>query len=775
MNLFDLFAKITLDTGEYDEGVVRARASFSSLTDGFDDVRSSADRAQREFGDLGSSASEAGDRAGSAANDVDDLGDVLEDTADRGGDLEDSLNQVDRSSRNMSDGLSTAKLVMADLISNGIQTAVSAFGNLISYIWNLDEATEEYRVAQGKLNTAFEAAGYSTETAQQAYRSFYEILGDTDTATEASQLLAKLALSEKDVATWTEIAAGVMGTFGDALPIEGLIESSNETAKVGQVTGSLADALNWAGISEDAFNDKLAACSSESERNQLIMETLSGTYDEASEAFYRNNDAMIASRNTQADLQKAMAEVGESISTVKNSLLQQLAPTLVTISERFANFIAGIDADALAKKIGSFVDIVLDNGPLITSTIAGIGTAFVSWKVTNLISGIASALTSLFVPATTAATGAQRGLNAAMAANPVGLVVTLVASLVTALITLWNTSEGFREAVGAIWDGITWVFSNAVELIKAAWSGIVDFFTGIWNGIQGVFSTVADVLGDFFRGAVTAIQTAWSTVVAFFTGIWDGIRNVFTVVASVLGGFFSTAVTAIQAAWSGITGFFSGIWNGIKKVFSVVSSVIGGFFGDAADAVQKAWDGITGFFSGIWEKIKDVFSNAWNAFKDIGRKIVDGLKQGISNAWEGLKSWFNGLWDGLFGNRTANVTVNKRTIETDGSHASGLSYVPWDGYIAELHRGEMVLTRSQAEALRRMDFGTANVSFASSGIGLSSAGVVNGISSAAKSGADVGNVTVNLVLPDGSKLASYLLGPLVNYAKANGTPILNPI
>ena len=242
-----------------------------------------------------------------------------------------------------------------------------------------------------------------------------------------------------------------------------------------------------------------------------------------------------------------------------------------------------------------------------------------------------------------------------------------------------------------------------------------------------------------------------------------------------LGGFFSTAVTAIQAAWSGITGFFSGIWNGIKKVFSVVSSVIGGFFGDAADAVQRAWDGITGFFSGIWEKIKDVFSNAWNAFKDIGRKIVDGLKQGISNAWEGLKSWFNGLWDGLFGNRTANVTVNKRTIETDGSHASGLSYVPWDGYIAELHRGEMVLTRSQAEALRRMDFGTANVSFASSGIGLSSAGVVNGISSAAKSGADVGNVTVNLVLPDGSKLASYLLGPLVNYAKANGTPILNPI
>src|SRR5699024_1140866 len=93
----------------------------------------------------------------------------------------------------------------------------------------LDGATEEYRIAQGKLNTAYEAAGYSAQTATQAYRDFYGILGDTDTATEASQLLAKLAENEQDVSTWTRIAAGVSGTFGDSLPIEGLIEAANET------------------------------------------------------------------------------------------------------------------------------------------------------------------------------------------------------------------------------------------------------------------------------------------------------------------------------------------------------------------------------------------------------------------------------------------------------------------------------------------------------------------------------------------------------------------
>src|SRR5699024_6088547 len=156
--------------------------------------------------------------------------------------------------------------------------------DLVSSLWNLDESTEEYRRAQGRLNTAFEAAGYGADTAQQAYKAFYGILGDTDTATEASQLLAQLAESEEDVATWTEIAAGVSGTFGDSLPIEGLIEAANETAKVGEVTGTLADALNWVGISEDEFNAKLAAAGSESERNRLIMETLSNQYDQAAQA-----------------------------------------------------------------------------------------------------------------------------------------------------------------------------------------------------------------------------------------------------------------------------------------------------------------------------------------------------------------------------------------------------------------------------------------------------------------------------------------------------------
>lgn len=117
----------------------------------------------------------------------------------------------------------------ASIIGGVAAAATGAVAGLLA----LESATEEYRIAQGKLNTAFEAAGYGAETAAEAYNAFYGILGDTDTATEASQLLANLADNQEDLSTWTRIAAGVNGTFGDSLPIEGLIEASNETAKVG--------------------------------------------------------------------------------------------------------------------------------------------------------------------------------------------------------------------------------------------------------------------------------------------------------------------------------------------------------------------------------------------------------------------------------------------------------------------------------------------------------------------------------------------------------------
>lgn len=592
MDLFDLYAKISVDTGDFESGVNRASRSFS-------DLESDASRAESSIDGLGSAFKSAEGSFSGASSRIDDTADSARSAGDSFDDLSDGADQAAEASNRVNDGFTMTKGVLANLVASGIQTAISAFGNLVSAIWNLDESTEGYRVAQGKLNTAFETAGMSADTAQQSYRAFYGILGDTDTATEASQLLAKLALNEQDVATWTDIAAGVFGTFGDSLPIEGLIEASNETAKVGQVTGVLADALNWAGISEDEFNAKLAACTTESERNQLIMDTLSGTYDEASDAFYRNNEALVASRDAQAQVQDSMAQIGQAVSEVKTALLEQFAPALAAAAPQIAEFIRGINVEALVQGIGEFVGFFVNNGPTIIAMVAGIGAAFATWKVTSVISTIATSLTTLLVPALTGATIAQTGLNTAMKLNPIGAIISLVAALVTGIITLWNTNEGFRNAVQTIWEAIKGFFVGAWEAIKAVWSTVADFFAGVWEGISNAFATVRDFFSQKFQQA----------------------RD------------------ATERAWDGIQGFFSTLWSGIQNVFSTVRNFFSEKFQQARKASESAWDGITSFFSGVWNNIKNVFSNALNVFGEIGRNIVNGIKNGISRGWSTLTGW----------------------------------------------------------------------------------------------------------------------------------------
>ena len=82
---------------------------------------------------------------------------------------------------------------------------------------------------------------------------------------------------------------------------------------------------------------------------------------------------------------------------------------------------------------------------------------------------------------------------------------------------------------------------------------------------------------------------------------------------------------------------------------------------------------------------------------------------------------------------------------------------------------EKVVTDQIAKSF---NFETATVGFESSGVGMSSAGIINGMySSKSESGS---TYTINLMLPDGSKLAKYMFKPLTDYAAANGTPILSP-
>lgn len=301
-------------------------------------------------------------RASLAEQELRDFEQRLNDVDDSAEDSSDSLNDVGDAADGMDDGFSLADGVISNFVGGAMTKLLDIALQAAEAIWNLDEATEEYRESMALLNTAFETAGFTSDTAKQAYEGFYTILGDTGQATEASQLLAQLATNEQDVAEWIDIAAGVYGTFGESIPIESLIEAANETAKTGQVTGTLADALNWVGLSEEEVNSQLSMLNDESLRARLLMDTLSNTYKTASDSFYENSDAILESRQAQLEMDDTLATLGQSVADLKTKLAEAFGPSVLELITAIADVLETLSPiiDIILKAITTVIEAVAD-------------------------------------------------------------------------------------------------------------------------------------------------------------------------------------------------------------------------------------------------------------------------------------------------------------------------------------------------------------------------------------------------------------------------------
>lgn len=565
---------------------------------------------------------------------MDDLGDATENAADA---LEDT-----------GDGLGTFQVALGNLASAGIQAAISAIGNLIGSLINLDETTEEYRRAQGRLNTAFEAAGYGADTAQQAYQAFYGILGDTDTATEASQLLAQLAEREEDVAAWAEIAAGVSGTFGDSLPIEGLIEASNETAKVGKVTGVLADALNWVGISEDEFNTKLAECSSEGERNALIMNTLAGQYDEASAAFYRNNEVLVAARDAQVQMDSSLAALGQTISAIKTQLTSEFTPALSGIIEAFNGVLTSAPGagGALAEAISGLVTQASAALPGVIAAGAQV--------VGAMVSGIRQSIPAIL------ATGAE--LVGQLAAGVAEAVPELVASAPAAV-------AGFLEGIT---ERLPEVLNQGVELINSLVAGVLETIPDMVAQLPAIITAFVDFVADNLPAILNAgIDILISLVTGIINAIPELIAQLPAIITAIVGALAENAPRIIVAGFDVLMSLVDGILSAIPELVAALPQIINaiidgiealmdGIIGIGRSIVQGIWQGIqdmaswitekvTGFFSGIVDGVKDLLGvhSPSTVFAEMGGNMALGLGQGFAAEMSGIRQQISRSIQGL--------------------------------------------------------------------------------------------------------------------------------
>lgn len=569
-----------------------------------------------------------------------------------GKDVAGVLADMGKEAEEAGDGFTVLKGAVATFAGNVLTGLANGLKNGISSLMNLASETREYRTELGKLETAFTTAGFSTEAATETYKNLYAVLGDEGQTVEAVNMLAKLADTEEDLAEWTTIATGVYGTFGNSLPIESLTEAANETAKTGALTGSLADALNWAGVHEEDFQASLDGCTTEQERQALITETLNGLYSDAAKKYEETNKSVMDANRANSDYTDTLAQMGEKIEPVTttlkegfNGLLQELLKLVGDVD--MTAFTAKIEEgfavlkDDVLPAVKSGLGWILENKDTIIAGLAGIAAGFVAFKVASIIQGVATAMQGMTI--------AQYALNLAMSLNPIGIVVALIAGLIAAFVALWNNSESFRNFWIGLWENIKTFCSNAID-------AIVGFFT----------KTIPEAIDNMVTFLKELPTKVWTWLLNTINKVITWRNNMIAKAKEVASGFINKIIEFVKQlpskVWSWLVNTISNViqWRAdmISKAKEVASDFIDKIISFVKELPTKVWTWLTNTISKVVsfgadlaakgkEAASGLFDNIVNIVKDLPSKFLSIGGDIISGLWKGISGAVSGLYDNI--------------------------------------------------------------------------------------------------------------------------------
>lgn len=653
---------------------------------------------------------------------------------------EKSFDGMERSGKNAASGIATSMGKIGKAVVAGVGAAATAgaafVGGLMSLASNAQESVED----MGKLSAAFDVAGWSASEAKSTYSGFVGILGETDQAVEASNHLAKLCNNQEELSEWTDIAAGVYATFGDSLPLEGLTEAANETAKCGKVTGPFADALNWTSINadalnsilgegteasnafadavnsgmtqEDAFNAALATCNSESERAAMVTEIMAGMYTEAGVAYQETNQALIDSRKAQADFSNAMGEAGKAVMPLQAAILgfgtelvTSLIPDLETAGEGLTAMFEGKadGADQFADGVSGMLNGLVTKATEMIPSMITAGTGILQGLLTgilnalpSLVTGIVGILPQLVTTFMEMVTLLVQQLSV-MIPMVLPQVVQAIAGMAQAFVlAIPQLVEGLIALVMAIVEMlptlIPTLLQAAVTLFMALVQALPQIIVALAEAIPTVIQTVLDMLPTFlpmlidasvqlFMGIVQALpQILEALLPAIGTLIGTGIALIPT--------FLGTIATAAMELFMGIVESVPKIWDSLKgaldELLDKLPGIVTGFASNMADAaydmLRGMLDGISNAAGQVWDKITEVCGGALDAVKNFFGIASPSklMKKMFGYVGQGMALGLEGSGDSVVG-AMADIVGRASDVAESFSPEMSLGDVGYDG------------------------------------------------------------------------------------------------
>lgn len=704
--IISIFKKIssTIVSSFKHEPIEKVGTSLKELSETVTKQETQLDALKKKYQDLYLSQGKNSDEAKACAKEIEKLSTELQDNkeklstaSDAADKFDKSMQDVEESTEKANDGFTIWKGTLANLASTAITKVISGCTQLAEKITDVTKSAvshyAEYEQLVGGVETLFkDSSGKLIGYAEKAYK----------TAGMSSNQYMNTATSFA-----ASLIQGLGGDTAKAVELTNLAitDMSDNANKMGTDIGSIQDA--YQGFAKQNYtmldNLKLGYGGTQSEMIRLIndsgvlgekIESLDNvTFDQMIEAIHKIQDNLGITGTTALEAGTTISGSWSSVQALFENIItkvgSKLAPTVMGFLQQLSDWMETVDWDAFATSVGDALQRVFDwiqkidfttffekgmdgvenfleklgglieDVPKIIQTfkdwsplIAGVAAGFVTLKVAMAISSLIDAISkswNAYKKSEEGATIAQWLFNAALNANPIVLIVTLVAGLVVALITLWNTNDGFREAVTNAWENIKTTISEKIDAIKETvinvFTAIADVVSAVWETIKNAVQVAIMFIGEIISAAFQIITMPWMF-------IWENCKEYIIAAWEFIKNAVSTALDVISTT-------ISNIWNAIKSVISTVlnaiSIVVSSVLNNIKSAFTSAWNSIKSTVSNVINGVKSTISSGLNAAKSTVSNVLGAIKEKFSSIFEGaknivsnainrIKSFFNFSW-----------------------------------------------------------------------------------------------------------------------------------
>ena len=628
------------------------------------------------------------------------LGSIVIDNREANEEIDDTTKKAEDSSSKIGKAFSTmgkgiiggAKIAGKAILGIGAAAATGVTAFLATA-----ESTREYREELSKLTNMAKQVGTSSDYIKDKWMSMSAVLGDEGAVTEGlNNIMAAGFTTQESINGITEVLEGAALKWKDTLKFEGLADGLQETLATGAAAGSFAEMLERSGIVLDDFNAGLATCSTEAEKQDYIMKTLSETgLADVSKAYRDANGDMISAAEAQSKLTDKIAEIGaiaEPIMTtlklVAVDLLDTIMPFVTLIGEGLQGALNGTAGAAeklgegLSGGIAAALDMVVGALPTIITTISTMAPTLIQAvsdsagqiltviseqgpKIMGLILDVLIGLGDIIIENAPLLLDALLSIITAFTEK----IPTMIPQLVQGLLTLFmGLVDHLPELITALVTLITGLASALLEqlpvILPILIQGLMNLILGLIEQLPTIINVLIELLMQFITiiveqlpviipqlldavvqivfALIEALPDILSALInalpAILQGIWDVIVGVFSGLISWFGDLFSQAKDKIKEVFQPIVDWFKEKWQGIKDTFSSVGSWFGDKFSEAWNNIKSAFSNFTSFFSGLWDKVKSTFSSLGTK---LGDSIGGAVKSGINTVLSMIENSIN--------------------------------------------------------------------------------------------------------------------------------------